>query len=125
MQTHAISWFEIPVLDFARAKKFYSTILDADLHEMPMGEQLLGFLPCNPQEGGIGGALVFGIGYVPSKIGTKVYLNAGNNLDTVLNRVEAAGGKIITDKTEITPEYGYYAEFEDTEGNYVSLHSMS
>lgn len=123
MQTHAISWFEIPVLDFPRAKKFYNTILGDEIHEMLMGEQLMGFFPCNPAEGGIGGALVLADGYEPSKKGTKVYLNAGDNLYTVLNRVEAAGGKIITDKTEITPEYGYYAEFEDTEGNYISLHS--
>ena len=31
---HAVSWFEIPVKDYDRAKKFYEKILDADLSEM-------------------------------------------------------------------------------------------
>ena len=32
--THSINWFEIPVTDFARAKKFYETLYGADIMEM-------------------------------------------------------------------------------------------
>ena len=37
--------------------------------------------------------------------------------------VEAAGGKVLMPKTEITTEYGYMALFLDTEGNRIGLHS--
>jgi len=73
---------------------------------------------------GVGGAIVQGSGYVPTSLGAKVYLNGGKNLLTVLNRIEQAGGEIITPKTKISDEIGYYAVFEDTEGNHICLHSM-
>ncbi|HNP53532.1 MAG TPA: hypothetical protein PKK69_02900, partial [Ferruginibacter sp.] len=57
------------------------------------------------------------------KQGPLVYLNANPDVQLVLNRVEAAGGKIIVPKTEISPEYGFMAVIIDTEGNRVALHS--
>ncbi len=32
---NAINWFEIPVKDFSRAQKFYETVLDTKIEEMP------------------------------------------------------------------------------------------
>jgi len=124
MLHNAINWFEIPVNDFNRAKKFYSRIYDFEMPEMVMGNTRMGFLLFEQEKGGIGGAIVEGLEYVPSRDGIKLYLNGGNDLQTVLGRVEKAGGKIIMQKTQITPEYGYFANFEDTEGNWISLHSM-
>jgi len=123
MMTNAISWFEIPASDFKRAKKFYSTIYDYDMPEMEMGPVLMGMLP-HDQSGGIGGALCFGEGYEPSDKGAKVYLNGGSDLNTVLNRVEGGGGKVLLPKMMISEEHGYFAIFMDTEGNHISLHSM-
>ena len=123
MLHNAVNWFEIPVTDFKRAKKFYSKIYDFEMPEMAMGESTMGFLLHDAEKGGIGGAIVQGLNYVPSKEGSKVYLNGGEDLKTVLDRVEGAGGKVIMAKTQITPEYGYFAVFEDTEGNEISLHS--
>lgn len=118
----AISWFEIPATDFARATKFYSTIIDGELAEMDMGEMKMAFFPAeNP---GIGGAIISGEGCVPSDTGSLVYLNGGDNLDTVLARVEDAGGKVVMPKTAIGNDYGYFAIFNDTEGNRMGLHSM-
>lgn len=122
--TNSINWFEIPVLNFDRAKEFYSRIFDYEMHEMMIGSLRMGFLPMDPDSQGVGGAIVQGDGFVPTALGTKVYLNGGKDLMTVLNQVIAAGGEIITPKTLITEEIGYYAVFEDTEGNHISLHSM-
>lgn len=122
--TNSINWFEIPVLNFERAKEFYSRIYDYEMHEMMMGPLRMGFLPMDPDSQGVGGAIVQGDGFVPTALGTKVYLNGGKDLMTVLNRVIAAGGEIILPKTQINDEFGYYAVFEDTEGNHISLHSM-
>lgn len=124
MLHNAISWFEIPVTDFDRAKKFYSTIYDYDMPEMQMGPVKMGILLHHRDNGGIGGAIVCGEGYQPATNGAKVYLNAGNDLTTVLGRVEAAGGKIILDKTEIG-QMGFISIIQDTENNHISLHSMN
>ncbi|RYY14298.1 MAG: VOC family protein [Chitinophagaceae bacterium] len=124
MSTHALNWVEIPVLDFDRAKTFFSRIFDYEMPESTMGDQRLGFLLYDMQSRGVGGAIVKGEGYEPSLKGPKVYLNGGSDLNNVLNRVEAAGGKIVMPKTQITPQLGYFAVFTDTEGNELSLHSM-
>jgi len=125
MPTHAFNWVEIPVIDFNRAKTFFSRIFDYQMPESTMGNQRMGFLLYDMQSRGIGGAIVKGEGYEPSKTGPKVYLSGGTDLNTVLNRVEPAGGKIVLPKTQITPQLGYFAIFIDTEGNQLSLHSMS
>lgn len=123
MMINAISWVEIPVDDFERAKAFYSAIYDFEMPVMDMEGTLMGIL-LSDQEKGVGGAIVKGVNHKPSKEGVKVYLNGGNDLNTVLDRVEAAGGKIVLKKTVISPEMGNYASFEDTEGNEISLFSQ-
>ena len=35
---NAISWFEIPVADFERGKKFYETVLGAKMQDFDMGK---------------------------------------------------------------------------------------
>jgi predicted enzyme related to lactoylglutathione lyase len=121
--TNSINWVEIPVLNFERAKEFYSRIYDFEMTESTMASGRMGFLPMDPESQGIGGAIVQGNEYIPTANGVKVYLNGGKDLNNILNRVIAAGGEIITKKTKITDEIGYFAMFEDTEGNHISLHS--
>lgn len=124
MLTNALNWFEIPVSDFERAKKFYSSIYDFDMPEMAMGPNRMGFLLYDQPKGYIGGAIVQGEGYVPSAQGALIYLNGGSDLNTILERVKKSGGKVILPKTPISPELGFFALFTDTEGNKLGLHSM-
>ena len=119
---NAINWFEIPVTDFERAKKFYETLFNAEIMEMPFPGGRYGMLPSDMQNG-VGGGLAQGEGFEPSDKGTIVYLNGGEDLAEPLSRVENAGGKIIFPKTSIGAN-GYMAHFIDTEGNRVALHSM-
>jgi predicted enzyme related to lactoylglutathione lyase len=122
---NAISWFEIPVADFGRAKTFYQKIFDFEMPEMEMGPLMMGILPHDRDGGGVGGAICFGEGYKPSSHdGPKVYLTAGDDLNTVLNRVAGAGGQVLVPKTLIAPDMGYFAFFSDSEGNVVGLYSM-
>lgn len=123
MLDNAITWFEIPVTDFERAKKFYSTIYDFDMPEAQVGPVRMGFLLYEQQPQRVGGAICFGNGYTPSSQGTLPYLNGGSDLNIVLERIEKAGGKVVISKTFIAPEHGYFARFVDTEGNLVALHS--
>lgn len=120
---NAINWFEIPATDFERAKKFYETILDAKIQEMPNLEYKYGMLPADWENGGIGGGIVQGEGMEPSDKGTIVYLNGGEDLSIPLSKVENSGGKITMPKTSIGMN-GFIAQFIDTEGNKVALHSM-
>ena len=117
-----IVWFEIPVDDFVRAKKFYSEILQAEVKEEKMGDDLMGcFLS---EKEGSSGAIVKGEGHEPGDKGTIVYLNAGQDLQIILDRIKPAGGKIVAPKTLITEELGYFAWFLDTEGNRLALWSQ-
>lgn len=120
---HAINWFEIPVVDFERAKKFYEALFNAELMEMDFPDGRYGMLPADMEQGGIGGGIVQGEGFEPSSKGTVVYLNGGDDLSIPLARVAAAGGRIILPKTSIGAN-GFMAHFIDTEGNRVALHSM-
>ena len=58
----------------------------------------------------------------PSKKVTLVYLNCNGTLDSVVSRVEKAGGNVVMPKTDIGPP-GFIAVVVDTEGNSVGLHS--
>ena len=119
---HAISWFEIPVLDVSRAVAFYEALLDTQLQPLEMMGMQCVFLPADHQQGGIGGCLMKGPGYVPAMEGTLIYLPGGNDLTDVLSRVEDAGGQILLPKTAIG-QNGFMAHFKDTEGNRIGLHS--
>ncbi len=123
--TNAISWFEIPATDLNRATKFYETIFDTKLIPMDMPEIKMRMFALTDMMSGVGGALVdSGGSHKPSATdGPLIYLNGSPDLQIVLDRIDAAGGKVLMPKTEITPEYGYMALFLDTEGNRIGLHS--
>jgi uncharacterized protein len=125
MLDNSINWIEIPVVDFDRAKKFYSAIYDYEMPETMVGPTRMGFLLYEQKEGRVGGAICKGQGYLPSQQGSLAYLNGGKDLQVVLNRIEKAGGKILVPKTFIGDSIGYFAQFIDSEGNRVALHSRN
>lgn len=123
-KTHSIAWFEIPVADIKRAKQFYETILDIELSFMDLGDDFkMAVFPGNQES--ISGALIYNESwYKPSNThGPLIYLNANPDLQLAQDRIEDAGGKITIPKRQISPDHGYMAVFEDTEGNRVALHS--
>jgi predicted enzyme related to lactoylglutathione lyase len=119
---NSINWFEIPVKNFERAKKFYAAILGAPVQEMPHPAYKYGILPGDMQNGVTGG-IVEGEGFEPSMKGPLVYLNGGDDLSVPLSKVEKEGGKILLPKTAIGGN-GFMAHILDTEGNKIALHSM-
>lgn len=120
--SNAINWFEIPSVNFDRAVKFYSDVLNAELPKMKMNDTDLAFFPTKDK--GVGGCVTYGNGNQPHAEGALIYLNGGEDLSTPLGRVESAGGKVVMPKTAIG-ENGYMAIFMDTEGNRVAFHSMN
>ncbi len=115
-----ISWFEIPAINFQQAVDFYNEIYGIDMEKNFDDNYAMAFFPT---EKGIGGAIVAGPGSIPGIIGPLLYLNAGKDLNIVLERVESAGGRIVMTKTLINEESGYFAIFIDSEGNKLALHS--
>ena len=116
-----INWFEIPASDFNRAILFYKGILGIEIQETEMFGTKMGFFPSDGKN--VTGAIVQGEDYKPSMQGVTLYLNGGENLQVILDKVESFNGEIIVSKTQISPEMGYFALFTDTEGNKLALHS--
>jgi len=125
-QTNVLTWFEIPVSNIDRAKTFYETILDIQMVKRNDGNEEAVFFPFNPAivqatSGRVTGVLTKTERNSPSGNGTVVYINASPSIQLVLDKVEAAGGKIILLKTQIPA--GFIALIIDIEGNKVGLHA--
>ena len=119
---HAIDWFEIPVSDMDRAAAFYEALLATTIRRERIEPHALGVIKYDASA--VGGCLIQGDDVpAPSTAGTLVYLNAGPSLDTVLARVEAAGGRITTPKVTLPGDMGCFAHITDSEGNRVGLHA--
>lgn len=116
-----ISVFEIPAADISRAVEFYQAILDIKIEQMDIPGMQMGILPYEEQM--VTGVIIKGEGYQPSAHGVTIYLNGGDNLQTILDKVEKNGGTIVVHKTPHADESGYFAMFRDTEGNRMGLHS--
>jgi hypothetical protein len=122
----AISWFEIGTTDLDRATQFYETIFNVNLNPLDLDNIKMRMFPLDDMMTGVGGALVYSGGFhKPSATdGPLIYLNGNPDVQIILDRVEAAGGKIMVPKTQISEEYGYMAVIIDTEGNRIGLHSV-
>lgn len=122
---HAISWFEIPTQDIDRAQKFYEAIFDIQMIPFDTPNIKMRMFPIEDMMN-IGGAIVYNADFYKSSAtdGPLIYLNGNPDVQIVLDRVEAAGGKILVPKTMISPENGYMAVIRDTEGNRLGLHSI-
>ena len=121
--TNSLNWFEIPAKNILRSKKFYESIFSIEMPVHEMFNTKMAFFPMESNSGKVTGALAESKDHVPGKTGTMVYLNANPNMESVLEKVEKAGGNIVLSKTDIG-ENGFMAFIEDSEGNRVGIHSM-
>jgi len=117
-----ISIFEIPAIDFSRAVNFYQSILDVKIQDVDMQGIQMGLFPSDGQV--VSGVIVKGEDYEPSTDGVLIYLNGGDDLQVILDRVEINNGQAVVPKTLIDEENGYFALFLDSEGNRIGLHSV-
>ena len=116
-----VVWFELPASDFDRAARFYEQIFEVTLKKEHMGPQQLGVFPYEAP--GIGGCIMAGPNLAPSKDGAIVYLNADPALSAIVDRVAAAGGKVLLPRVELPEGMGVFAHIMDSEGNRVGLHA--
>ena len=122
VKTHIANWFEVPVKDLDRAVKFYEKVFDVKLSSEEMGGMKMALFPFTQDAPGAAGALIKGESYEPSHAGTVVYFSV-EDIPETLRRINTNGGKTLMPKTAIG-QYGFIAQYEDTEGNRLALHSM-
>ncbi|MDI9408259.1 MAG: VOC family protein [Candidatus Pacebacteria bacterium] len=114
-----VVYFEIPVLDMERAIQFYSSVFGFDFTTETIHGNEMAFFPLDAKSNGISGGLAKGEIYKPSKEGSLIYFSS-TDIDQTLSKVISAGGKTLFPKTQ-AGEYGFVAEFEDSEGNRIGL----
>ena len=118
-----VGWFEIPTTDMNRAKKFYEAVFEVELTPATVENVEMAWFPSDEDGIGASGTLIKTEALTPSHDGILIYFTAPD-IDGTLARVNANGGKTLTPKTSIG-EHGFYAYFEDSEGNRLGLHSTA
>ncbi|MYZ59118.1 VOC family protein [Elizabethkingia anophelis] len=118
-----ISIFEIPATDISRAINFYKEILGVEIEKLDFPEMEMGLFSYQDQM--VTGVIMKADGYKPSADGVTIYLNGGNNLQIILDKVERNGGKVIVPKTPHADGNGFFAIFLDTERNKLGLHATN
>ena len=121
-QDNVAVWFEIPAADFERAVGFYEKVFDTKLKRDRFESSHLAIFPY--EGAGVSGCVMAADGYKPARDGSVVYLTAGKDLAVPLSRAAANGGSVAVPKTALPDGMGFFAQFIDTEGNRVGLHSM-
>jgi predicted enzyme related to lactoylglutathione lyase len=114
-----VGYFEIPVLDLERAVSFYSIVFDYEFIRDKVDELDMAFFPFDKNKDGITGALVQGQVYKPSLTGIFIYFNT-EDIDSLMEKVVSNGGEELYPKTSVG-QYGFVAEFKDSEGNRIAL----
>jgi uncharacterized protein len=130
MQKNAISWFEIPTLNLAKAQQFYELVLQCTLRPENMGPSEGAVFPYDEAAGGVGGALIYGPSAPATAVGAGtgvlIYLDGGmHSVDSLLQRAVAAGGRVAMPRTALPPGLGFIASIFDLDGNKIGLHSLS
>jgi predicted enzyme related to lactoylglutathione lyase len=108
-------------MDLNRAVEFYISVFGFEFDRSILDGNEMAFFPFYEGESGITGALAKGESYVSGKQGVRIYFSS-DNIEETLRKVLQAGGKILYPMTSIG-EWGSVAEFEDSEGNCIALHS--
>lgn len=119
MAIEMVNWLEIPVTDMARARRFYESAFDTKLVDMDINGENYPCFP-NKRDDGFSGALVQYDFTKPGNHGPLVYL-ASDDVAVSVDKIKASGGKVIKEREEIATGFGFFALFEDTEGNLLAL----
>src|ERR1044071_4908605 len=109
-----ICYLEIPAITAEESAKFYRSIFGWTVRTRGDGE--LAF----DDTGGVSGTWVKESDRTPDER-TRVYIMVDNILDT-LEKIEAAGGRVLTPRTEIGPNLGAFAAFADPAGAEFGLY---
>ncbi|MCP4583138.1 MAG: VOC family protein [candidate division Zixibacteria bacterium] len=114
---NGVCHFEIPSRDFGKAKKFYGELFNWQFNEM--GDEYLLF---NPPDG-VGGGFSKGTEFT-EKPGIIVYIEV-EDIPAIIEKAKGMGGECLHEKTQISPEHGFFAILKDLEGNQLGIWAKS
>ena len=117
---NTIVWADIPVTDMERARKFYAAVLQADIELMEGAPGEVALLPMEP--GSVSGDLVRSENQKPGLTGCTIYLDSKGDPEGMMERVVAAGGKVLTPVASMGDMVGSIGFFQDSEGNRIGVH---
>lgn len=112
--------FEIETADIERAKKFYSEAFGWGIDQM--GADYGNYVVVKATEPNTPGAINGGMFQVPTKqLNAYRCVISVDDIEKAMADVKAAGGKVLSEKSDDIPGVGMFANCEDTEGNKFSL----
>jgi len=114
---NAAVWFEIPVSDYERARKFYGAVLANSLQDRRDGPNPMAVFVAKDQSA-VAGHLYPGTPAVAPGTGITIHL-AVDDLERGLERVKANGGSIVSSIMKIPS--GRFAYCVDPDGNSFGL----
>jgi hypothetical protein len=117
---NTIVWADIPVTDLDRARTFYAAVLQAEIPLMEGAPADVALLPMEP--GSVSGDLVRSEYHKPGLTGCTIYLDSKGDPEGMMERVVAAGGKVITPVASMGDMVGWIGFFQDSEGNRIGVH---
>ena len=114
--------FEIPADDLTRAKKFYSTVFEWRMNEIPEFEYVMVGTTESDQNGmpKEPGSINGGMLKREDPIQSPVITISVDSIDQIASTIEKNGGKMIRAKMPVG-DMGFAAYFKDSEGNVVGL----
>ncbi len=112
---HNFAHIELPVDDVSKAKEFYEKVFDWEV-TIETGFEDYAFF--RESEDGIGGAFQKAEKMLNEEM--IIYIST-DDIGKTFEKIIAAGGEIIQEKTKISDEYGFYGKFKDSCGNILGL----
>ncbi len=117
-----VTYFEIPATDLAKAESFYSNVFGWQTKKM--GEGYTRLISVGTTDDGVSstetGAINGGLQQRGERAKAPTVVITTDNIDEVLEKIQANGGTIAVPKDDMGG-MGWYAQFEDTEGNRIGV----
>ena len=117
MTNGKIGWVELHTKDGNKLADFYENVFGWKIQKDP---NMPTYVMFQDSSGDVGG----GFAEQQVKANGGMYLLT-DDIDRHLKAIEAAGGKTVTAKTEIADDIGWWAQFEDPDGNKMGLYQQA
>lgn len=121
MAQGGITHIELPTPDIAASRRFYESIFGWRFNSIPGWETYAMFTTPAGQGGGFTSGPQ---AEKPSAAGPILHLEV-DDINAMLAQIVKAGGRVLTPKTKISDEFGFFALFLDNVGNRLGLWSRS
>lgn len=120
MHNNTITHIEIPAPDLTKGIAFYSTIFNWKIEIIAENQYAFFMIGDTQTDGGLDASLA----PAAEKQGPQIVIDVDDIEQTAID-IKKAGGVITKPKTEIEGGHGFYACFQDPNGNHLQIHSRT